>query len=160
MPGAQVITKFNPTRLNAAIARANAASFRVAQADALARRHNTSKSGVKLRVNSTTQADLVPTGLQSTFEQGRQGGYEINPSGQVGIRRSFSRTQGSTYKVRAKAGGDKFALKFVGGDGKFAAYAVGGPMRPYPAMKPAASDWARKGYQVTARQTLAASGFR
>jgi hypothetical protein len=149
--------RWDPTRLNASLKNATLASFKVAHADAQARRHNTSRSSVKLKINSEVQADLVPQGLQGVFEQGREGGYEINPSGATGIRRS--RSKGVTsFRVRAGTG-DKFALKFTGGDGGFAAYAVGGPMRSYPAMGPAAKDWARKGYQTVAKGTLAAQGF-
>lgn len=152
--------RWDPSRLNAAIARGNRASFKVAHADALARRHNKSKSGVRLIEQSSTTAILKATGLQTVFESGRQGGYEINPGAITGVRRSYSRKTG-TSSYRSRAGrGDKTALKFTGGDGGFAAYAIGGPMRPYPAMGPAASDWARGGAQATMRTSLAAGGFR
>jgi hypothetical protein len=67
------------------------------------------------------------------FERGRRGGYEIDPVG---------------------------AAVMPIGDGRFAARVTGGPMRSYPAMGPAARDWALGGYQNVARRTLASSGFR
>lgn len=150
---------WNPTRLNSSIKSVFPKSVLLARVEAKSRLHNKSKSDVKSRVTSSSSALLIGTGLAATFEKGREGGYEINPSGQAGVRRSFSRKTGSvSFKSRAGKG-DKFALKFVGGDGRFAAYAVGGDMRPYPAMGPAAQDWARVIYPRTAQAILATAGF-
>jgi hypothetical protein len=129
-----VTVLWDTTRLNGAIKAATLSSFKVAQEDARARRHNKSRSDIELHITSENQAELVPKGLQSVFEQGRAGGYEIAPK--------------------------KFALKFTAGDGGFAASAVGGPMPPFPAMGPAGQDWSRAGFQSTARRFLAGAGFR
>lgn len=155
-----VVTRWDPSRLNRAITGAFPKSVKVAQVDATRRLHNHSKSSVGARITNSTNAVLYGKGLTSVFEGGRQGGYEINPSGATGIRRSYSRkTSTATYKSRAGSG-DKFALKFVGGDGGFAAYAIGGSMQAYPAMGPAGQDWARRGYQTVARAELRSKGFR
>jgi hypothetical protein len=154
--------QWNPTRLNASIRTATLASFKAAQADAKVRRHNKSKSDVGLKIISDVQADLIPRGLQGLFEQGGKNSYEINPSGVTGIRRSRKSVGGvktTTFGVKAGTG-DKFALKFVGGDGGFAAHVIRPPMHAFPAMGPAGQDWARTGYQQIAKRTLAAQGFR
>lgn len=156
-----------PQRLNDGIKKATLASFKVAHKDAQARRHNTSKSDVRLRVDSTKEATLLPKGLQGVFEVGREGGYPEYPGGVIGIRRSGR--SGSRIGLGRKGirtggvtGTGARALLITSGSlgGQFFAHIEGGPMRPYPAMGPAARDWARGGYQATAKAILAAEGFR
>jgi hypothetical protein len=115
-----------PERLNAAIERAYLESLLRAEADAKANSPDPDKAGVRLEGNT-----LVPSGLGTVFEEGRQGGYEIKPKGQ--------------------------ALKLS--SGQFAAAVRGGAMAPKPFIHPAAVRWANGGFQSTARATLASQGF-
>jgi hypothetical protein len=115
-----------PERLTAAIERAYLESLVRAEADAKAHSPDPDKAGVRLEGNT-----LVPSGLGTVFEEGRQGGYEIKPKGQ--------------------------ALKLPGG--QFAAVVRGGAMAPKPFIHPAAARWANGGFQSTARATLASQGF-
>lgn len=154
----------DPSALNASIKSAFPKSVTLAKASAIARLHNKSKSGVRSRVVSSTQGMLIGTGLATTFEHGRQGGYEINAGGDTGVRRSFSRKTGeASFSVRAGRGGGLF-LGFNsngGSSGTGVRYGPvkGGPMRPYPAMGPASEDWARKIYPQVAKAALATAGF-
>lgn len=127
-----VRTYWHPERLNAAIAAAFPSAAKAAQDDAKARLHEKQRSDVGLRVTSANTAQLQPQGLASLFEHGRRPGYAIVPK-------------------------EAQALK-IGTQG-FAARAVGGPMRSYPALGPAARDWALGGYQGVARRILGAAGF-
>ena len=147
---------FDPTRLTAAVKNANVASFQLAKTDAQARRHNKSRSDVALKVISPEHGQLQPRGLQGVFEKGREGGYPINPGAITGLRKS--RAGGTTtYRVRAGSGN---ATVLAGPmlDHPLP-YTTGGPMRAYPAMQPAAVDWARKGYSATSKRVLLAQGF-
>lgn len=151
--------RMDASRLNASIKSAFPKSVTLARADAQQRLHNQSKSGVRSKVVDDGRAMLIGTGLAATFEHGRQGGYEINPGAITGIRRSFSRKTGTaTYKARAGSG-DKVALKFTGGDGGFAAHAIGGDMKAYPALAPASVDWVQRIYPQVAKASLSAAGF-
>jgi hypothetical protein len=116
-----------PERLNAAIERAYLESLVRAEADAKAHSPDPDKAGVRLEGNA-----LVPTGLGTVFEEGRQGGYEIKPKSAQ-------------------------ALKLPGGI--FAEVVRGGAMAPKPFIHPAATRWANGGFQSTAKASLAASGF-
>ena len=116
-----------PERLNAAIERAYLESLVRAEADAKANSPDPDKAGVRLEGNA-----LVPSGLGTVFEEGRQGGYDIAPK-------------------------NAQALKLPGGT--FAAFVKGGAMAPKPFIHPAASRWANGGFQSTARATLASQGF-
>lgn len=154
---------FDPTRLTAAVKNANVATFKAANVDARARRHNTSKSDVGLKVVTTEHGQLIPKGLQAVFELGREGGYPINAGGGLGLRKS--RVQGiTTYKVRSGSGGGVF-LGFNNVPGTDSGTGVrygpveGGRMGKYPAEVPAAVDWSRKTYHVVSRKVLLAQGF-
>ena len=131
-----VMVRFDPARLNAAVARGNRASFIVAHQDALERRKAKSKTGIDLDTVTSNTAVMKPTGLQSVFERGREGGYPILPKGQVLVIRSGPAA------------------------GRVVSVVEGGPMRAYPAMGPASQTWARGGYNTVARANLSASGFR
>jgi hypothetical protein len=126
-----VTFRWDPSRLNAAIARGNLVSFKVAHEDALARRKAKTKTGIDLDISSSNVATMEPRGLQAMFEKGRRGGYAVS------------------------AGGKPMPI----GGGKFASAVTGGPMRAYPAMGPASQTWARGGYNTVARKNLQASGF-
>lgn len=148
---------FAPQRLTATIRAANVAAFNATKIDALARRHNKSKSGVRLKVHPDAKsADLLPTGLQGMFEQGRPEGYPIFPGGAEGVRKS--RAGGTTNYVVREGRGTALALA-----GPFLSHplwsAVGGKMDAYPAMQPAARDFATRGYQTTSRKVLTSQGF-
>lgn len=113
---------------------------------------------------SSARADLVPTGLGFVFEGGRQGGYPISPGGVKGFRKSKRgavtfNTTGRAYSYRSKRGGGAKALKFTRGDGGFAAYAVGGPMKAEPYIRPGAELWASQLYKNACRAILARRGF-
>lgn len=100
---------------------------------ALALRHERKNSSVTMTV-AGTGATLRPSGkLGHIFEYGRRGGYPINPK-------------------------SKKALAW--GNGQFfSASAVGGAMRPYPYVRPAAAWWASGGYNEVARAVLSAEGL-
>jgi hypothetical protein len=129
--------RWDPSRLNAAIARGNRVSFEVAHRDALARRKAKTKTGIDLDTVSSSVAVMKPTGLQATFERGREGGYEVLPK------------KGTVLTITS----GPLA-------GRVVRSVTGGPMRPYPAMGPASQTWARGGYNTVQKQNLAASGFR
>jgi hypothetical protein len=116
-----------PERLNAAILRAYEESLVRAAVDAKAHSPDPDKAGVELVGNT-----LKPTGLGTVFEQGRRGGYDIQPK-------------------------DKLAIKFP--DGSFATFAKGGAMAAKPYLGPAGVRWANGGFQSTARASLASQGF-
>lgn len=127
-------TFWRPEPLTAAIYSAFPPSVQVTVADANARLHEKQRSSWKAKQVSPGTAVLEPEGLASVFERGRRGGYKILPTGK--------------------------ALKFGAGEGAvFAAHAVGGPMRSYPAAGPAARDWALGGFHAVARGRLAQAGF-
>lgn len=158
--------KWNDSRLTRALETGAKTSFAVAVADAQARQHNRSKSGIRLKVHSAVQADLIGTGLQGLFEQGRKGGYPVYAGGVVGVRRSGR--AGSRVGFGRKAllssgvgGTGARALIVTSGSlgGQFFSHVEPGPMRAYPAMKPAAQDWARRGYAATSQRVLMAQGF-
>lgn len=129
-----------------------------------------SKAGVTIkRLNATSlqtaAADLVPTGLGWVFEKGRVGGYPIFPGGAAGFRKSRAKSAsimfnstGRTYTYR-KGRGSSGALKFSRGDGGFAAYAVGGKMKPDQYINPASSEWSRVIYPRQAASYLRSAGF-
>ena len=159
---------WNPAGLNRALLAAYRPS--VYQARNLAVQTSpSSKAGATVkRLNSaslsTARADLVPTGLGFVFESGREGGYPIAPGGVKGFRKSSKGTTvfnatGRTYSYRSKRGGGAKALRFSKGDGGYAAYSIGGPMKAEPYVKPAGTVWARTLFPAQARRTLASSGF-
>ncbi len=158
MPPINTIVKFNPSRLNAQIAKGFRQSVYATGIDAKTHAP-VPKAGAVATVRGSI-GYLRPTGLGIIYEKGRQGGYEINPGAISGVRSSFSRKTGSrSYKVKGGTG-DKTALKFTGGDGGFAAYAIGGPMAARPYLRPAAARWANGGSQAAMRRALLSGGFR
>lgn len=156
MPAAVSIS-WNPSAVNSALARAFKASAVTAVADAVKGNPAPSKIGVRGPIVRGTSATIVGTGLAATFEEGREAGYPILPGGALGPRRGKS-AGAYTYKTRRKRGGSGGALRFTGGDGGFAAYAIGGPMKAQPFLHPAAARWATIYYQQAARGFLAAAG--
>lgn len=91
---------WNPAPLNAAIARAYAASLQAAEADAKAHAPS-SRAGVELQGTS-----LTPRDLGTVFEVGRKGGYDIAPLGQA------LRFPNGTFAAFAK-GGPMSARPFI-----------------------------------------------
>lgn len=167
---ANVVLKWSPARLDAALLTAFRRSLPVAKADAVSHSPAGKKAGAKVvGVNTgslaTARATLAPTGIGTVFEVGRHGGYPIVPGGAKGLRATSGKTFdvtdqfGRTYRARTKRGGTAKALKFTGGNGGFAAYAVGGAMRAEPYIKPAGARWVSTHYKAAARATLAANGF-
>ncbi len=163
MATATVTNKWSDDRLKRSVVTATKASFKATQLDAKARRHNTSKSDVALKVVTPTHGQLIPKGLQGVFEKGREAGYPINAGGGLGLRKS--RVKGvTTYKVRAGSGGGVY-LGFNNtpgtdqGTGVRYGPVLGGKMGKYPAMGPAGEDWARAGYVQVSRKILAAQGY-
>lgn len=148
MPGAMSVT-WNPGRVNSALASAFKASTIVAATDAVKGNPAPSVVGVKGPIVQGASATIVGTGLAPVFEGGRKGGYPIVPGGAVGPRGS---------KTRTKRTGTGRAIKFTGGDGGFAAYAIGGPMKAQPFLHPAAARWATLYYQQAARSALGILG--
>lgn len=154
---ASVSVTWNPSAVNSGLARAFKASAVVATADAVKNNPSKSKIGVKGPIVRGGTATIVGTGLAATFEEGRTGGYPILPGGALGPRKT--KTKGSyTYTTKRKRGGTGGALKFTGGDGKFAAYAIGGPMKAQPFLHPAAARWATIYYAQAAKGFLASLG--
>lgn len=157
VPTAALKTWWNPAHLNAAIVSAFPQSVAIAVADAKRNAHPSDKAGATGKVTSPTTAYMKPTGLGFVFEQGRRGGYEINPGLVLGLRSSRRRGR-TSYTVRFGRTQTQ-ALKFTQGDGGFAARVIGGAMTARPYVGPAAERWARGGYQVVAKRALATKGF-
>lgn len=156
MPAAVSMT-WNPGAVNSALAGAFKASAVMTAADAVRGNPAPSVVGVKGPIIRGASATIVGTGLAPVFEKGREGNYPILPGGAVGPRKS--RVAGAySYKTRAKRKGTGRAIKFTGGDGGFAAYAIGGPMKAQPFLHPAAARWVAIYYKQAARSALVAVG--
>jgi hypothetical protein len=152
-----VLQRFDPSRLNLALASAFGASVRVAVADAKATSPSKKMAGARGRATSATEGYIAPTGLGHVFEKGRKGGYTIAPGGVGGL--SSSRRSASGVRKGFKRGEKRQALKFRDGGG-YAASAIGGPMPPRPYLQPAGARWALSGYNTVARRALQTRGFR